>query len=167
MVRRNFFAAWLAFAFIAPALAGDVHEERAMIALDVDGKSYSKRFVLRYPDDSARWNGRLVIGAHGGSGGENYSRDGQVTSTDEVSLDDVVGDHAVAHGFAYASVDRDGIGGSAEGLNLTKAFASRMRTRLFEKLGREVDYTYIAGLSMGGVIARYAAEDQTTPFDAF
>ena len=88
-----------------------------------------------------------------------------MTGTDEVSLDDVVGDHAVAHGFAYASVDRDGIGGSTEGLNLTKAFASRMRARVFEKLGREVDYTYIAGLSMGGVIARYAAEDQTTPFD--
>ncbi len=165
MVRRNFFAAWLAFAFVAPVLAGDVHEERAMIALDVDGKSYSKRFVLRYPDDPASWNGRLVIGAHGGSGGENHSRDGQVIGTDEVSLDDVVGDHAVAHGFAYASIDRDGIGGSTEGLNLTKAFASRMRARVFEKLGREVDYTYIVGLSMGGAIARYAAEDQTTPFD--
>ncbi len=47
MVRRGFFAAWLAFAFIAPALAGNVHEERATIGLDVDGKSYSKRFVLR------------------------------------------------------------------------------------------------------------------------
>ena len=35
MVRRNYFAAWLAFAFVAPVFAGDVHEERAMIALDV------------------------------------------------------------------------------------------------------------------------------------
>ena len=165
MVRRDFFAAWLAFAFIATALAGDVYEERATITLDTDGKSYSKRFVLRYPEDAAGWNGRLVIGAHGGSGGDNYSRDGQVIGTDEVSLDDVIGDHAVAKGFAYASVDRDGIGGSTEGLNLTKEFASRMRARVFEKLGREVEFTYLAGLSMGGVIARYAAEDQTTPFD--
>ncbi len=165
MVRRNVFAAWLVFACTTPALASDVVEERATIALDVDGNSYSKRFVLRYPGDPAGWNGRLVIGAHGGSGGDNYSRDGQVIGTDEVSLDDVIGDHAVANGFAYASVDRDGIGGSAEGLNLTKEFASRMRARVFEKLGREVELTYLAGLSMGGVIARYAAVDQTTPFD--
>lgn len=164
-MRREFFAAWLVFACTQAALASDAYEERATIALDVDGKSYSKRFVLRYPDDPAGWNRRLVIGAHGGSGGDNYSRDGQVIGTDEVSLDDVIGDHAVANGFAYASVDRDGIGGSTEGLNLTKEFASRMRARVFEKLGREVDYTYLAGLSMGGVIARYAAEDQTTPFD--
>jgi len=155
-------AAWLA---LAPTLANDVHEERGTVELDVDGSSYSKRFVLRYPEDRSRWNGRLVIGAHGGSGGESYSRDGDVTGTDEVSLDDVVGDHAVAHGFAYASVDRDGIGGTFEGLNLTKAFSRRIKTKLTKELGRDVEKTYIAGLSMGGFIARYAAEDQATPFD--
>lgn len=150
---------WLALA------VNDVREERATIALDVDGTSYSKRFVLRYPDDPASWNGRLLIGAHGGSGGNNYSRDGEVTGTDEVSLDDVVGLHAIENGFAYASIDRDGIGGTFEGLNLTKEFTRRMKAKLSEALGRDVEKTYIAGLSMGGFIARYAAEDQTTPFD--
>ncbi|MDO8677706.1 MAG: alpha/beta hydrolase domain-containing protein [Acidobacteriota bacterium] len=40
---------------------------KGLVALDVDGKSVSKRFVLRMP--AARWNGLLVIGAHGGGGG--------------------------------------------------------------------------------------------------
>lgn len=147
-----------------PAL-GDVHEERGEIELAFDGKPYTKRFVLRYPDDRASWNGRLLIGAHGGSGGDNYSRDGRVTGTDEVSLDDVVGDHAVAHGFAYASVDRDGIGGTVEGLKLTYAFTERMKARVAEQLGRDVELTYLSGLSMGGAIARFAAEDASSPYD--
>jgi hypothetical protein len=157
MTLSTVLAAWLVLAH-----AGDVHEERSTLALDAGGQSYTKRFVLRYPD---AWNGRLVIGAHGGSGGESYSRDGEVTGTDEVSLDDVVGDHAVAHGFAYASIDRDGIGGTGEGLELTKAFTRRMRARLRDAAGRDVEKTYIAGLSMGGFIARRAAEDPSTPYD--
>ena len=35
----------------------------------------AKRFVLRYPESG--WNGSLVIGAHGGSGGNNFDPDGQ------------------------------------------------------------------------------------------
>src|ERR671913_2272217 len=31
-----------------------------------------KRFVLRHPGDATRWNGSLVIGAHGGSRGDNF-----------------------------------------------------------------------------------------------
>ena len=144
---------------------GDVNEERGTIQIDVEGDSYEKRYVLRYPDDRGNWNGRLLIGAHGGGGGDNYSRDGRVIGTDEVSLDDVVGDHAVAHGFAYASVDRDGIGGTVEGLKLTQAFTALMKARVSEQLGRDAEKTYLAGLSMGGVIARFAAEDASSPYD--
>ncbi len=144
---------------------GDVYEERGEIQLDVDGESYQKRYVLRYPDDRTSWNGRLLIGAHGGSGGDNYSRAGSVIGTDEVSLDDVVGDHAVAHGFAYASVDRDGIGGTVEGLKLTREFTERMKARVAAQLSRDVEKAYLSGLSMGGVIARFAAEDESLPYD--
>lgn len=150
--------------WISPAM-GDVHERRGEIELEVDGSSYEKRYVLRYPDDRAAWNGRLLIGANGGSGGDNYSRDGRVIGTDEVSLDDVIGDHAVAHGFAYASVDRDGIGGSVEGVVLTHAFAKQMKARVAESMERDVEKTYLSGLSMGGLIARLAAEDEVSSYD--
>lgn len=164
----------IVYEFVGSALVGsmmasmavaEVHEERGEIRLEVDGDSYEKRYVLRYPDDSSSWNGRLLIGAHGGSGGENYSRDGEVIATDEVSLDDVVGDHAVAHGFAYASIDRDGIAGTVEGLKLTEAFTKRMKAGVSEAMSRDVDTTYLAGLSMGGVIARLAAEKESSPYD--
>ena len=82
-----------------------------------------KRFVLRHPADAARWNGSLVIGAHGGSGGNNFDPTGKVIGTDETALDDVIGRHAVASGFAYASMDRDGAVSAREGLALTNQFA--------------------------------------------
>lgn len=165
MVRRDVVMAMVVVLLGSMWAIGDVHEQRGEIELEVDGRSYEKRYVLRYPDDRAAWNGRLLIGAHGGSGGDSYSRDGRVIGTDEVSLDDVVGDHAVAHGFAYASVDRDGIGGSVEGLQLTHAFASRMKARVSEAMGRDVEKLYLSGLSMGGLIARLAAEDEASSYD--
>lgn len=137
---------------------GSAREERGLIEID----SVWKRFVLRYPADRQHWNGRLLVAAHGGSGGEAYSRDGKVIGTDETSLDDVVGDHALSLGFAYASVDRDGIGGTREGLVLTETFTGGMRARLEELMDRAPERTLLAGLSMGGGIARYAAE-QTPP----
>jgi hypothetical protein len=137
-------------------------EEKGLMELPVEGRPSWKRFVLRYPQLGS-WNGKLVIGAHGGSGGESRSRDGRVTGTDETALDDVVGEHALANGFAYASLDRDGIGGTREGLRLTKVFTGIMK----ERLGSNVAKTYLVGLSMGGGIARYASEESAPAYDGF
>lgn len=125
----------------------------------------AKRFVLRYPERPSDWNGRLLLAAHGGSGGESYSRDGRMTGTDETSLDDVVGVHALAHGFAYASVDRDGTFAAREELALIHAFAELMESRVASRMGRAVEKTYLSGLSMGGGIARFAAEEDPPRFD--
>jgi pimeloyl-ACP methyl ester carboxylesterase len=137
---------------------GSATEERGLIEI---GSAW-KRFVLRYPADREDWNGRLLVAAHGGTGGEAYSRDGRVIGTDETSLDDVVGDHALSLGFAYASFDRDGVGGTREGLLLTETFTDDVEHRVVEIMGRTPDETLLAGLSMGGGIARFAAE-QTPP----
>ena len=96
-------------------------ETRGVVELEVEGQPVEKRFVLRHPE-AADWNGKLVIGAHGGSGGQSFTRDGRVRGTDETALDDVIGAHALDSGFAYASVDRDGIGGTRERLDLTVQF---------------------------------------------
>lgn len=139
-------------------------EERGEVDLVVDGTSYTKRHVLRYPA-AAAWNGKLVVAAHGGRGGESYSRDGRVLGTDETSLDDVIGEEALAEGYAYASIDRDGIGGTREGLRLTRAFTEKMESRLAELLRRKPERTYLFGLSMGGGIARYASEERPPGYD--
>jgi pimeloyl-ACP methyl ester carboxylesterase len=134
-------------------------EEKGLLELPVEGKPSWKRFVLRYPELGS-WNGKLVVGAHGGSGGEAFSRDGRVIGTDETALDDVIGEHALEKGFAYASLDRDGIGGTREGLRLTRRFTGIMK----ERLGSNVERTYLVGLSMGGGIARYAAEESPSAY---
>ncbi len=136
--------------------AGEVVQVKGTVPLTVAGAAVSKRFVLRYP--AGGWNGSLVIGAHGGSGGNNYDPAGKVIGTDETALDDVIGRHAVASRFAYASVDRDGAIDAAGGLALTNQFADRAAAEIARRLGRAPTRRYLLGLSMGGGIARAAAE---------
>jgi hypothetical protein len=132
------------------------------VPLTVAGASVAKRFVVRYPESG--WNGSLVLGAHGGSGGNNFSRSGEVIGTDETALDDVIGRHAVASSFAYASVDRDGAIDAPGGLALTNQFADLAATEIARRLGQAPARRYLLGLSMGGGIARVAAETPGTPY---
>ena len=119
---------------------------------------FTKRFVVRVPEQA--WNGSLVIGAHGGGGGNNFDRAGNVIGTDETALDDVIGRHALAAGFAYASFDRDGGGNGTDGLALTYQFTQIATAEVARRGGKAVTRTYLVGLSAGGGIARLAAEDE-------
>ena len=152
-------------------------ELKGLVTLDVDGKPAAKRFVIRVPA-SAGASARqapalkgLVIGAHGGSGGDAIDRSGKVYATSETALDDVIGGYALANGFAYASVDRDGIGGTRAGYALTMEFAERAKAEVRLRAprsggtGSSPTRTYIVGLSAGGGIARMIAEAMPTPFD--
>ncbi|HTH24074.1 MAG TPA: alpha/beta hydrolase domain-containing protein [Vicinamibacterales bacterium] len=137
-------------------------QDKGLVTLDVEGKAVTKRYVVRIP---AKWNGSLVIGAHGGSGGDAIDRSGKVYGTSETALDDVIGDYAFTNGFAYASVDRDGIGGTRSGYSLTMEFQASMHGEV-TRLGRGTPLrTYIVGLSAGGGITRMIAEGMPTPFD--
>jgi len=142
--------------------ANGVVQVKGTVPLTVAGAPVAKRFVLRYPESG--WNGSLVVGAHGGSGGSNFSRDGKVIGTDETALDDVIGRHAVASGFAYASVDRDGAIDAGGGLALTNEFADLAAAEVGRRLGKAPARRYLLGLSMGGGIARLAAETAGTPY---
>lgn len=133
-----------------------------LVELTVDGKPLSKRYLLRTPP---KWNGSLVIGAHGGGGGNNFDRQGNVIGTDETALDDVIGRYAVEKGFAYASFDRDGSGGGRNGPGMTIQFTDFARAEIAKRGNRAPLRTYIVGLSAGGGIARQAAEMMPTPFD--
>jgi pimeloyl-ACP methyl ester carboxylesterase len=135
---------------------------KGLVALNIDGQRAPKRFVLRVP---AKWNGALVIGAHGGSGGDAVDRSGKKYATSETALDDVIGDYALANGFAYASVDRDGIGGTRSGYALTTEFATLAKAEV-TRIGKATPQRmYVVGLSAGGGIARMTAEAMPTPFD--
>ena len=122
----------------------------------IGGKTTEKRFVLRLP---AKWNGSLVIGAHGGSGSNAVDRSGKVYATSETALDDVIGAYVFERGFAYASVDRDGIGGSEEGALLTVAFLAKADGEILKRVNLMPDHRYLVGLSAGGGITRRIAED--------
>jgi pimeloyl-ACP methyl ester carboxylesterase len=135
---------------------------KGLVALDTTGGPVEKRYVLRTPSKS---NGSLVIGAHGGGGGNNFDRSGKVIGTDETALDDVIGRHALASGFIYASLDRDGGGSGRAGVELTVAFLDVVKAELARRGHATPPRTYIVGLSAGGGIARMAAEDRPAPFD--
>ncbi len=137
-------------------------EFKGLVALDVEGKPVNKRFVIRTP---VTWNGSLVIGAHGGSGGDAIDRSGKVYATSETALDDVIGQYALANGFAYGSVDRGGIGGTRTGYALTMDFAALAKSEVTRMAKATPLRMYLVGLSAGGGITRMAAEAMPTPFD--
>jgi pimeloyl-ACP methyl ester carboxylesterase len=136
-------------------LAWPIATQSPLVELTVDGKPLGKRYVLRMP---AAWNQSLVIGAHGGGGGNNFDRKGNVIATDETALDDVIGRYAVEQGFAYASFDRDGSGGGRNGLSMTTQFTAFAKDEVSRRGKATPLRTYIVGLSAGGGIARQAAE---------
>ena len=142
-------------ATVATAVKGGT-QVKGLVSLEVDGKPVTKRYVIRVP---AKWNGSLVIGAHGGSGGDAIDRSGKVYGTSETALDDVIGEYAFTNGFAYASVDRDGIGGTRAGYSLTMRFAELAKEKV------RPTRTYIVGLSAGGAITRMIAESLPATFD--
>jgi poly(3-hydroxybutyrate) depolymerase len=148
--------AQLSFSEVVETAVENGRQFKGQVALSVDRKPVSKRFVLRLP---RAWNGSLVIGAHGGSGGNAVDRAGKVYGTSETALDDVVGQHVLARGFAYASVDRDGAISARGGLALTYEFANLAKGEVARLAGRAPERTYLVGLSMGGGVARLAAED--------
>ena len=133
-----------------------------LVTLDVSGKPTPKRFVIRVP---TKWNGALVIGAHGGSGGDAIDRQGKVYASSDRALDDVIGEYALASGFAYASVDRDGIGGTRVGLSLIAQFVDVAKAEVSRRTNAAPTRTYIVGLSAGGAIARMFVESTPSPFD--
>jgi len=147
------------FSAVAESAGEGIVELKGLVALDVGGKRVPKRFVLRYPSNRARWNGALVIGAHGGAGGNSFDPAGTITGTAETALDDVIGRHATAGRFAYASVDRDGAIDARGGLALTSQFADLASAELSSRAGHAPSRRYLVGLSMGGGITRVAAED--------
>ena len=122
----------------------------------------AKRFVIRVPD---KWNGDLVIGAHGGNGGDAVDRTGKVYATSETALDDVIGDYAFESGFAYASIDRSGIGNSREGVELTLEFAAACQGRRHRpRTARALAHVHRRTLRRRRHHARHRRDD-ATPFD--
>jgi len=150
------------FAAAVETREAGVVQLKGTVPLAVAGTTVAKRFVIRHP--ATGWNGALVIGAHGGSGGNNFDPTGKVIGTDETALDDVIGRHAVGRGFAYASVDRDGAMSATDGLALTTQFGNLASFELARRLGRTPARRYLLGLSMGGGITRAAAEQRGSPY---
>ncbi len=124
-----------------------------------------RRFVLRHPLRPPDWNGTLVIGAHRGLGGIRRGEGGADLGTGETELDDLIGWWALDQGFAWASVDRAGLGASPDAYRLTEAFARLMFDQIFPRLTRDPDRTLLFGYAEGGGLARYAAAAEDETFD--
>jgi pimeloyl-ACP methyl ester carboxylesterase len=144
---------------IANSRSDAAMEERGRIGFTLRDDAYDLKFVLRYPRDTSRWTGRLVIGVHGETGAVvRYGPDGREIGTHETQLDDMIGRHALDSNHAYASFER-GVGGRDDALRVLYGFSSAMQERLKRAAGREPSQIYLVGWSTGGTLARYAVED--------
>jgi len=134
-------------------------EEVGVIRFRLTDMDYVLKYVLRYPRGRSEWTGRLVVGIHGETGAVvRYGRQDQVIGTHETQLDDMIGQHALDTGHAYASFER-GVGGRDDALRILYGFQTAMAQRLASALERAPSQVYLVGWSTGGTLVRYAAED--------
>lgn len=147
-------------------VGGTTHlEEIGTFHVRLADGDYALKYVLRHPVARSQWNGRLVIGVHGETGATvRYGRRQEVIGTLETQLDDMIGQYAVAAGYAYASVER-GVGGREDALRILYAFRTAMAERLGARLERMPSFVYLVGWSTGGTLVRYAAEDSPVRVD--
>ncbi len=123
------------------------------------------RFLLRIPK---AWNGRLVCAAASG-----------VTS--ERTYDLYLSDYLLKHGYAFAATDKGVRLGMVDDVILipqgeeysVRRWAGRLEdlaraavAECVKARGKRPDFTYAAGLSNGGFVARKAAESPSRLFDA-
>lgn len=134
--------------------------EKGWLSLPVGEETLRQRYVLRYPEQKAEWNGRLVVGVRGTDvGGSGYRR-----SWGE-PMDYVIGRYAEDQRYAYAGIDVSSIDQIDRGVEITTRFTRFIITRLQEQQQRHIEHTYLAGLLQGGSIARMATEDPDSPYD--
>lgn len=125
------------------------------------GWNHDSQFVIRLPD---RWNGGLVVAGPPGV-------------RKQYASDRIIGDRALAQGFAYASTDKGNSGptlyldGRRPGdailewhrrmSELTRATTAVVRQRY----GRAPRHTYVAGLSAAGYLVRWQLEHHPELYD--
>jgi hypothetical protein len=125
------------------------------------GWDHDAQFVIRVPDD---WNGRVVVtGAPGVRA--------------QYANDFILGDHVLAEGYAFASTAKGNVGprfyddGSRPGgsiaewnrrvTQLTRATKAALR----KAFRRNVERTYMAGISNGGYLTRWQLENRPGLYD--
>ena len=125
------------------------------------GWNHDSQFVIRLPDD---WNGKVVI-----SGSPGTRR--------QYANDFVIGDWALAQGFAFASTDKGNTGaafyrdGSRPGGSIREwhhrvtQLARATRTVVAEHYGERPRRTYLFGVSNGGYLTRWQLENRPALYD--
>ena len=125
------------------------------------GWNHDSQFVIRLPDD---WNGKVVI-----SGSPGTRR--------QYANDFVIGDWALAQGYAFASTDKGNTGaafyrdGSRPGGSIREwhhrvtQLARATRTVVAEHYGERPRRTYLFGVSNGGYLTRWQLENRPALYD--
>jgi predicted esterase len=126
-----------------------------------NGWSHDAQFVMRFPD---RWNGKLVV-----TGAPGIRK--------QYAPDPVVGDFALARGYAYASTDKGNSGaeffqdGAAPGdaiaewnMRVTQLTIAAKQA-VAQRYGRAPGRTYVTGISNGGYLTRWQLENRPDLYD--
>jgi predicted esterase len=126
-----------------------------------NGWNHDSQFVIRFPN---KWNGKLVI-----TGAPGIRK--------QYAPDFVIGDWAVAQGYAYASTDKgnngtqfyeDGVQpGDAvvEWNTRVTELARAAKEAVGQRYGRAPERTYMTGISNGGYLTRWQLENHPELYD--
>ncbi|AHY45898.1 Tannase and feruloyl esterase [Rubrobacter radiotolerans] len=126
-----------------------------------NGYNHNAQFVLRLPEE---WNGKVVVtGAPGVRG--------------QYANDFIIGDYVLSKGYAFAATDKGNVGTNfyrdgeepgdavAEWHRRVEELTRATKTAVGDYYGRDVEKTYITGISNGGYLTRYALENTPELYD--
>ncbi|MGH2556501.1 MAG: tannase/feruloyl esterase family alpha/beta hydrolase, partial [Actinomycetota bacterium] len=126
-----------------------------------NGWAHDSQFVIRLPSE---WNGKLVV-----TGAPGVRR--------QYANDYIISDYVLALGYAFASTDKgnteitfyeDGVAPAdavAEWHKRVTQLTRASKTVVEQRYGKRPDRTYIAGISNGGYLARWAVERHPRLYD--
>jgi hypothetical protein len=127
-----------------------------------NGWFHDAQFVMRFPN---KWNGKLVV-----TGAPGIRK--------QYSVDPVIGDWAVARGYAYASTDKGNSGvlfyqddGGEPGAAIAEwnmrvtQLTIAAKQAVAQRYGRAPARTYMTGLSNGGYLTRWQLENHPELYD--
>jgi hypothetical protein len=144
-----------------PGLQVDGYFPDSSTSNNENGWNHDSQFVIRFPDN---WNGKLVI-----TGAPGIRK--------QYSTDFIIGDWALARGYAYASTDKGNDGDTfyedgatpgdavAEWNRRVTQLTVAVKEALRQRYGRAAARTYMTGISNGGYLTRWQLENRPDLYD--
>lgn len=132
-------------------------EENGFLESSIEAQEYLNSYMVRYPELSEHWNGRLLVAITGRPVSHLFYW--------WQNAYDQIGKEAVENGFAFAMIQTVFVDDRATAFSLNKSFIEFSKRNITNAYGTAPEKTYAFGVSRGGSEVRRLAESDESIID--